>query len=734
MKLTGDYRNVRIGNSSVRIRRAVGGVAEINANNQLDAARGLGYCHARDRATQMLTLRVAGRGRICECFVDSDESLEIDRFMRRMGFATTAAREVDALGKAARDITSAYSEGVNTALIDHSPSQYRPVGYTPEAWTPTDSLLTIGIMAYVGLAETQQLLEKFIIQAVHDGVDVDRLRSLFSPYLDGMDDEIVGLLRQIDLSESHVGPVDTTGFLPRMSGSNNWVLAGSKTASGAPYHCSDPHLQINRLPAIWCEVIIHTPDGYRMGATMPGTPMVQMGRTNDLSYSMTSGFMDEIDYFIERCENGRYLRDGEWVDIATHAETIKRKRHADDVCFVHETDLGVLEVDRQSASVEDGLHLCCAWSGYRTGAARTFDSFVETADAKTVPEAQRALRSVAISANWLLADRHGDIGYQQSGLMPARAHSGLHPVPAWRSELRWTGFVDPAELIAETNPECGWLATANNHVRDTNGADIGAINASMGPYRVERIGEVLDGNALLTLDDMRVLQRDVRSLQAERFFEHLRGAIPDTPVGRVFASWDFAYDRDSRGAVMFEDFYAALLREVFGAGLLGLPAWDEMSSTNFIVAHYYSIFDEALLGDDESWFGAETRISTFTRVLGDTLDRCDPEDLERWGDRCRFTLDNVFFQGKLPGFVKVDRGPIEVEGSRATVVQFGRVHIHGMPIAFGPSWRFVTEMATDIAETSLPGGVSDRPTSRLYRNDLKRWLNYAYKTIYCNRA
>ena len=66
---------------------------------------------------------------------------------------------------------------------------------------------------------------------------------------------------------------------------------------------SDPHLEINRLPAIWYEVVLEWGDEYLMGASLPGTPMVAVGRTRDLAWGVTYLKGDTSDYFIEDCRH-----------------------------------------------------------------------------------------------------------------------------------------------------------------------------------------------------------------------------------------------------------------------------------------------------------------------------------------------------------------------------------------------------------------------------------------------
>src|SRR5262245_56277185 len=207
MRLTSRIRTFTIAGSTLRARRTTGGVVEIRGDKQLDLERGLGFFHAHDRQVQMLLVRLIGQGRLCECLQDDDQSLAIDIFMRQTGLARTAREEALRLSPAAREYAQAYANGVNEYLNRHPrPLEFRLVGYRPEPWEPADTLLTIGVMSYVGLAQTQQDLEKLLIQAVQHGADVGKLKKIFAPHLEGLTDEIVELIRRVRVVHQIIPP------------------------------------------------------------------------------------------------------------------------------------------------------------------------------------------------------------------------------------------------------------------------------------------------------------------------------------------------------------------------------------------------------------------------------------------------------------------------------------------------------------------------------------------------
>jgi len=514
---------------------------------------------------------------------------------------------------------------------------------------------------------------------------------------------------------------------PKVAASNNWAVAGSRTATGAAIQCNDPHLECNRLPAIWYEAEMHTAADYQVGATMPGVPGLVMGRTRSLSLGFTYGFMDMVDFFIEDCRGGSCRRGHGREPLVQRTETIRRKKHDDAQITIRENDLGVLETDPLNPELDDGLYLTRAWSGHRTGAARSLDVIRRVPEMRTVMEAQELLRHVAISCNWVLADRDGNIGYQQSGLLPDRRHSGVFPVPAWREDLVWREMVDADRLLSVINPPDGIIATANNDLNNPDGPT--AINLPMGSYRFDRISELLAGNDNHDVGSMKAIQNDLISLQAKRFLEIWRPLLPDTLAGRLLAGWDCSYDTESRGATLFEAVYHEVVARVCGDRLFGRDAWQALVDETAVFADYYHFFDAVLFDDDPFWWGDDGRETTLRTILAETLTEVDIYDVMPWGRRRKVEMNNIFFDGRLPGFLGFDRGPIELPGCRATVVQGGLFTAHGRTTTFAPSWRFITDLDTDTVHTALAGGPSGRRFSKWYTTDVERWLRGEYKTL-----
>ena len=719
------------GGRAFTLRRDAHGVMHVAAADDLALAAGYGFAHAHDRALQMLLVKVIGQGRLCELLDDSAASLAIDLFMRKNLFAAASAEEAAALGGRARELAETYAAGVNARLARGRPWELRLLGLPAEPWTPADTLLTLRLMTFVGLAQAQGDAEAVILQALRAGVHREKLARLFTPHLDGFDDALLDAIRAVRFVPPLVPGLPP---LPALRASNNVAVAGRLSASGAALYASDPHLEVNRLPAIWYEVVGELPDGdFRTGVTCPGVPGLVMGRTRQIAAGFTYGFADTIDFVLEEVKDGRFRRGDTWLPIRERREAIQRKKGAPVEVAIFETDAGVVETPDDAARVGDGLWVARAWTCRRDGGAASLEAILDLWSADDVPAAMEASSRIALTANWLVSGKDGRIGAQQSGLLPRRRReTGLLPLRGWEPGDLWDGTLPPTGLASLLDPAEGVLATAND-AGPGPWRPVG-ITLSMGSDRADRlrelVGEKRAGDRALVAADLGAIQSDVVSGQARRLLAALDPYFPDLPAVRFLRAWDRRYDLASKGAVLFERLYGALCDELFGKGLFGLEAWRALRDTSLVHPFYFCFFDD-VLGREEGteWFGAEGKAAFVARVARASLDGVDPGALPAWGDGRRVYMRHLLFGGKLPPFLGFDRGPIPVVGSRATVVQGQVLTLAGRESSCCPSWRFVTDLSTDVSETALAGGPSDRRFSRWYATDVARWLAFERKSL-----
>jgi penicillin amidase len=702
----GEQRTID-GERPIHIVRNEHGVPHVRAATEPDLYRGLGYCHATDRSLQMLLARILARGRGSELLAATDEMLQLDTFFRRLNLAGDVAAESAKLPERHRTLLSAYCDGANAVLRRGGPWELRLLGYRPSPWEPGDAILLYRASSYVSLAQSQGDMERLLLEMVQAGVPRGHLDELFPGLLDDLDASLIDRVRLGDRLVPDA--VRWNVALPRAVASNNWALSGEKTASGHALLANDPHLEANRLPAVWYEVVLELGERFFIAATLPGLPGVGLGRTNDLAWGATYTFMDAVDSWIEDCRDGRYRRDApggpSWEPFRVRTETIKRKRKPSVTVRFYENDHGVLSGDPNVP----GLQLATRWaSGSGTGAVSLQATF-DLLHATDVTTGMQLVGRIETAWNFVLADRHGSIGYQMSGLMPRRAagRNGLVPLPGWDPANDWQGFVPPGDLPRAFNPASHFIVTANDDVNHLG--RVRPINLPMGSYRAERIAAMLAARDDWGLESVQQLQMDLVSPQAAFFMAVLRPLLPPTPEARVLADWDLRYDAGSRGAVLFERFYRELLVIVFGA-VCGENVLRFLLDETGVLVDFYANFDGVLLCPDSAWYGDEGRDAVFRRAAERAL--ADPAST--WGEIRQLTMRHLLLGGRVPSWLGFDHGPVSLAGGRATIHQGQIYRAGGRQTSFAPSYRLITDLGEPAAYTTLMGGPSDRRFSRWY--------------------
>lgn len=726
MKIKIGENTLRYNNKEITITRNQDGSSLIKAPSQLGLAYAQGILHANDRCMQMILVRTISQGRLSELLQDNSETFAIDKFMREASIYHEAKNEIKNIQGDDLTFSQAYCDGVNDVIKKHLPSEFKLVGFRPSPWKIEDTLATIKIMSYIGLAQTQQDIEKLIIQMIVNDLPLEKVKRLFTPHLDAVDEKLISTLKKTHIKDTLVPKeIKFLGALPKIVASNNWVVAGELTKSGGAIQCNDPHLECNRLPAIWYEMNAIVADKNYFGITMPGLPGLIMGRNNHISFGFTYGFMDMIDYFIEDIKSEKARTEESFSKLQVRKEIIKRKKHHDEELFIRETDNGIIEYDSSKEIIPDGLYLSRAWSNHKDGSANSLSAIREILECTNAKDFQKTAAKVTISCNWLVADTENNIAYQQSGRMPIRAHSGLHPVYGYKKEWRWQGIYEEHFLASIYNPEAKFIVTANNDMNQ-KGRPL-SINMPMGSYRKDRIEELIKGAQDLDCDTMKSIQTDLFSTQARKYMDLIKEKIKDYSQLRDLSSWDLRYNKESLGATKFEAFYHHFLEEVFTHNFFSRESFQYLKNETNLLVDYYGNFDNIVFTNDPLWFSDKTRESFIDVALQKTQNELNERQARSWGQERSTFMTNIFFDGKLPKFLGFDYGPISLEGNRATIVQGALYRAHGRLSSFCPSWRYISDMKSGLTYSILAGGVSDRRFSGWYTNDVEKWLNFEYK-------
>jgi penicillin amidase len=561
----------------VEVVRVDPGVPHIYARNAHDLFFAQGYVHAQDRLWQMEFDRILGEGRLASLF--GEGALDVDKMIRVFGLAQAAARDWQTLSPATRDLLTAYAGGVNAYLATHRgrlPIEFTLLGVTPRPWTPLDSLTWGKLMALnLSLNHQFEILRAHLIARLGEPA----ARQLMSPYPASAPVIVPpGAQAYADLP---VRPEARSRFaaLPSLAmiagtgpawGSNGWVVAGSRTASGRPLLANDTHLGL-QMPSIWYQVGLHGGGYDEVGFSFPGMPFVVIGHNQRIAWGITNLCADVQDLYIEKLDDPahprRYQFQNAWRALSLRREEIAVKGKPPLVLEVRETHHGPI-VNDAIPELKGSPPMALRWPAL--AGTHLIDALSALNLAADWPSFHRALAGWDTpSVNFVYADVDGHIAYQSTGRVPVRApgHQGLVPVPGWDGRSEWQGFIPYEEMPRLLDPPSGFIVTANNKVVGDDYPHFLAYDMA-DPYRAQRLNQLLAAGHRFTRDGLRAIQAETYGLPAEALRPYLLAVPPAGERERQALAevrrWDLRYEPGAVGATVFEVWYWYLVGDILG--------------------------------------------------------------------------------------------------------------------------------------------------------------------------
>lgn len=555
----------------IRIDRA--GVPHVYAEDSDGAFYGQGFAAARDRLWQMDLWRRRGLGHLSEIL--GPRFLDHDRAARQFQFRGDLDDEWQAYGPDTERICTAFAAGVN-AWIDVAerenslPVEFEELSYAPGRWKAQDIVRVRNQGVYTNAAD--EIFRAMTVSLLGD--EADLLRQFRDPLLpivvpEGADlsavtlESLAAYVRAV-LAPRYTpdGSVMPEGF--SFDGSNNWVVAGSKTDTGRPLLANDPHRDTTSLPGLRYISHVSCPEFDVIGGGEPHLPGISIGHNGTIAFGLTIFPIDQEDvytYTLDPDDPTRYRYDDGWEHFRVESDRIGVRGEADREVSLWFTRHGpVLHRDP-----ERGVAVAVRAAWLDVGAAPYLGS-LGYMRATSWEEFQTSMdRWGTPGENQVYADVHGNIGWRPGGLMPRRPHwDGTLPVPGDGSH-EWDGYHDPRTLPTEFNPERGWVATANEfnlppgHRLEN---ELGVLWAS--PDRRHRIGDVLSATKPVEASTLLDLQLDTVNPMAHRVLDTLASrnlmcAAP-TPAVDMLRQWDRRTDKNSPAAALFEVWFRRHLR------------------------------------------------------------------------------------------------------------------------------------------------------------------------------
>jgi penicillin amidase len=717
-------------------------VPHVFAEQENDVYFVQGYLHAKFRLFQMELQTNVASGRAAEMV--GEVALKHDQEFRRLGMvyaAEIALKEVEQ-NETTKSSCDAYTAGVNayinTLTESTLPVEYKLLGIKPEKWSNLKIVLFLKLMSNdlaahdidFEMTNAKQFFSKadfdLLYPSVQDSLDpiIPKGTIYTAPAMKPIAPQNVDSLyfnKGFVTVEEFEKPNPTNG-------SNNWAVSGSKTKSGSPILCSDPHLGLN-LPSIWYEMQLSTPNFNVYGATFPGSPSVIIGFNDSCTWGVTNGGRDVRDYYeIKFKDDSRkeYRFNNEWKQTTFRIEEIKIAGKSSVLDTVAYTVFGPVMYDKNFSGgrLTNNKNYAVRWKAHDKSNDLLMFNLMDRA--KNYNDYLAAVVNLKVPGqNVAFACKNGDIAMRTQGEWPAKwKGQGDFVMPGIDSSYMWQGMIPQTEIPFQYNPERGFVSSANQKPTD-----------STYPYYLGReypvargllINKRLSAMQQITPQDMMVLQTDNYNIYAEELVPVLMKKInveklnaDETKYFLILKSWNFRNDASSTGATVYNEWYKKFKADVYDDEFAKAPKPIQLPFESTLIEatlrdSTYKFFDDINTTKIET-LADEATISFKDAVL--VLTELDAKGNLEWWKNKDTRINHLLKQAAF------SRMHINMGG--------GRNMINATTEDHGPSWRMIVSLtAKTEAYGVYPGGQNGNPGSKYYDNFIDKWAAGKYYSLW----
>jgi penicillin amidase len=506
----------------VSVQRDANGTVTIDAANETDAMRALGYVHAQERYFEMDLMRRVATGELSELF--GSIAIERDKQQRMHRIRVRVEADLPTTSANKRPQLEAYTAGVNAGLsaLRTRPWPYFLLQQEPKPWQLADSALT-GYAMYFDLQDSENHRELAMWRIkphlpaplyallANDGTRWD------APLVGAArGDAVLPTAAEVNLRTLPGPPGERHGVAADdiVPGSNNFAVGGALTDDGRAIVANDMHLGL-RAPNIWFRARLRYADPRAPGGkvdvtgfTLPGLPLIVVGSNTHVAWAFTNSYVDTADWRIHTACKASDTETSTCVKPTSHAETIRVAGAAPIEIEVEETEWGpVLQRDGDTL-------FALRWNAHQQGAlgfgltdmpiARDLDHALSITDKAALP-----------TQNLLIGDAKGRLAWRLIGPLAQRAEGCVPALPGTDAEqaghcIPWTMATDRSPTVID--PAAHRLWTANNRTLDGAAlANVGDGGYAFGA-RAKQIRDDLFARKRLNERDLFAIQLDDRAL------------------------------------------------------------------------------------------------------------------------------------------------------------------------------------------------------------------------------
>jgi penicillin amidase len=741
------------------------GIAHIFAANIHDAFFLQGYNAARDRLWQIDLWRKRGLGLLAKslgpAYVDQDRAARLFLYRGDM------EKEWAAYAPDSRHWVAAFVAGVNAYVAQVRsgdrplPIEFKLTDSQPDTWRAED-VLRIRSHALVSNVTSEVARARVVCAG---GLKADELRRKIEPRghkvtvppgLDPCDvpgevlKDYLLATKQVDFSAldrtaQHAGlsaeqQLAAALETQSMEGSNNWVIAPARTATGRPILANDPHRQLG-VPSLRYIVALNAPGFNVIGAGEPALPGISIGHNDDIAFGITIFAIDQEDlyvYELNKSDPDSYRYKSGWAKMQVVRDSIEVKGSGAREVELRFTQHGpVLATDTANhrafamRTVWNEPGLAGYFGSSRLLMAKNWDDFKAAANAWGAPP-----------LNLVYADIQGNIGWAASGRVPKRKNwDGLMPVPG-DGRYEWAGFQGKDVLPSRLNPSEGFFGTANEmnlpagYPNEQNKIAFEWTDRS----RIDRINELLGAKTKMTLADSMSIQTDALSTQSRRAVALLDSlSSQDAALARalkLLEAWNHEESTGSAAAAIYEVWATKHLGKTTVAKVAPQAARKLIDNGQLQAVIEYLEHPDGALGAEPAAARDAVLLESLQGALAELNQRLGPDMTKwAWGRLHHATFEAavaVLADPELRAQMTV--GPLQTPGSSSTP-RAQSYRDSDFSVISGASVRLVMDVgAWDNSVAINTPGQSDDPMSAHYRDLFPMWAQGSYVPLRFSRA
>ena len=737
------------------------GVPHIYAKNEPDLFFAQGFNAARDRLFQIDLWRRRGLGQLSEVF--GPAYIEQDKATRLFLYRGDMQREWAAYSSDSAEIAGYFVAGIN-AYIDwlqkhpeRMPFEFRKLNYTPAKWAPED-VVRIRTHGLTGNLNYEIARSKVVCAA---DLKSDRIRYRLQPEWQTQVPAGLDPCLPPDVLKTFVLATQEVRFTPQalngansadaelalgvvpndgIDGSNNWVIAPAKSATGRAVMANDPHRAYGE-PSLRYISHLDAPTLHAIGANEPSLPGISLGHNDWIAFGYTRFYIDQEDLYVYELNPAnpeQYKYQGQWELFRVVREEIKIRGQQPMSVDLKFTRHGpVIYVDQpknrafavKSAWLEPGTAPYYKSIGYIR--AQNFEEFKQTIGNWGTP-----------GLNHVYADVRGNIGWMAGGMAPIRPNwDGLMPVPG-DGRFEWAGRWSGDQLPSIYNPKTGYITTSNemnmpaDYPYKERKLGFEWVNGS----RHQRLDEMFHKLDKLTLEDSMRLQNDEVSIPARRLVALLQPLSSSDPKTQsaldIIKGWDASFDVDGPAPVLHEVWFSRYLLKGFKYAVLPKTAADSFVNPDTAVMLEALERPDTVFGDN----GVQKRnevLLTSLRSAYEDVEKTQGLDTKQWRwAKVHYNLSEHPFAAIVDEATraKINVGPIPKNGSEY-VPNNSQYRPTDFRQIVGPSVRIVVDVGNwDNSRIINHPGQSGDPDSLHYRDLASMWRNGQYFPLLYTRT